>query len=396
VDHALDIAPLFETITDLQRAAGIRDALFTNPAYDRHLDRRGRTQQIMIGYSDSTKDGGYLTANWELYLAQRALAAVCERHNVTLTLFHGRGGTIGRGGGPTNRAILAQPPESVRGRIRLTEQGETITNRYANPDLAHRHLEQIIHAVLLTSGRRPAPDAGRARAWEEALAELSQRAEGAYRALVHETPELLRYFRQTTPIEAISRMNMGSRPARRRATEKIGDLRAIPWVFAWAQCRVALPGWFGIGAALGSWAGEDAARWDLLAEMHRGWPFFRTVVDNAQMSLRKGDIQIARVYAGLADPELRSVVFPALLDEFMQTEASILRLTGQADLLENERWLRRSIQLRNPYIDPLNYVQAALLCRIHGGCASEDDEAALNEALLLTINGIAAGLRNTG
>lgn len=392
----LDLVPLFETIADLKHAPEVMEALFINPAYDRHLDRRGRNQQVMIGYSDSNKDGGYLTANWELYLAQRALAAVCERHDVKLTLFHGRGGTVGRGGGPANRSILAQPPESVGGRIRFTEQGETVTNRYANPELAHRHLEQIIHAVLLTSGRRSERDPHREQGRETAMGELSHIAEEAYRELVHEGPLLLPYFEQTTPIEAISRLNIGSRPARRRASGRIVDLRAIPWVFAWAQSRVALPGWFGLGTALESWAGDAAARWDSLRQMYDGWPFFRTIVDNAQMSLRKGDLEIAEIYAGLADPATREAVFPVLRDEFLRTEHTILRLTGQSDLLENERWLRRSIQLRNPYVDPLNYIQVAIMCRLDGDCESDDDRQDLEEIMSLTVNGIAAGLRNTG
>ena len=396
VEDALNIVPLFETIADLRAAPGVMEALFTNPAYDRHLDRRNREQQIMIGYSDSNKDAGYLTANWELYLAQRALAGVCDRHGITLTLFHGRGGTVGRGGGPANRAILAQPPESVRGRIRLTEQGETITNRYANPELAHRHLEQITNAVLLTSGRRPTPDLAQQRTWEDALTELSQESGRVYRTLVSGTPQVLDYFRQATPIEAISHLNIGSRPARRRATQGITDLRAIPWVFAWSQSRVALPGWYGLGAALETWAGEDVGRWELLTGMYAQWPFFRTVIDNAQMSLRKGDLHIAQVYAGLADPPTREVVYPILRGEFERTEACILRLTHQKYLLENEHWLQRAIQLRNPYIDPLNYIQVAELCRLNGNCETDAERGELEEVLLLTVNGIAAGLRNTG
>jgi phosphoenolpyruvate carboxylase len=324
------------------------------------------------------------------------LAAVCDRHGVTLTLFHGRGGTIGRGGGPTNRAILAQPPESVRGRIRLTEQGETVTYRYANPELAHRHLEQITHAVLLTSGPQPAPDPVQQQSWEDALTELSRESGRAYRTLIHDSPALLDYFHQATPIAAISQLNIGSRPARRRETQGISDLRAIPWVFAWAQSRVALPGWYGLGAALASWAGDEAPRWALLAQMYAQWPFFHTVIDNAQMSLRKGDLHIAEVYATLADPPVRDAVYPELHREFERTELAILRLTRQKDLLENERWLQRSIQLRNPYIDPLNYIQVAMLCRLNGGCATDADTRDLEEVVLLTVNGIAAGLRNTG
>jgi phosphoenolpyruvate carboxylase len=394
VADALDVVPLFETVADLHAAPSHMEQLFQNPAYRRHLERRGRNQPIMIGYSDSNKEAGYLTANWELHVAQRALAEVCGRHGVTLTLFHGRGGTVGRGGGPTNRAIQAQPPESVRGRIKLTEQGETITNRYANSELAARYLEQLVHAVLMTSGRR-APSDSRSAAWEEAMAALSPAAESAYRAMVRESGALLRYFHVTTPLGEIDRLNIGSRPARREAGESIEDLRAIPWVFAWTQSRVALPGWYGLGAALVSWAGTDERRWERLSEMNRDWPFFRTMLDNAQMSMRKADTFIASVYSGLADERTRAEVFPALLAEYERTEQAILRLSGQRDLLENEPWLQRSIRVRNPYIDPMNYVQVALLRRLRAAPAAAEAEA-LREVVLLSVNGIAAGLRNTG
>ena len=236
------------------------ERLFANPAYARHLAARGGAQTIMVGYSDSNKDGGYLTANWELHHAQRALAAVCRKQGVTLTLFHGRGGTVGRGGGPTNRAILAQPPESVGGRLRLTEQGESVTNRYANPALARRHLEQLVHAVLVAGGRRPAGSPSRGGAWETALHELSPLAQRAYRGLVQDTTgpagggTLERYLRAATPLDEIERLNIGSRPARRGPATGLADLRAIPWVFAWTQSRVTLPGWYGLGSALTTWA----------------------------------------------------------------------------------------------------------------------------------------------
>ncbi len=392
-DH-LDVVPLFETIADLHAAPEIMESLFTNPAYARHLEARDRAQQIMIGYSDSNKDGGYLTANWELQLAQRALAAVCDKHGITLTLFHGRGGSIGRGGGPANRAILAQPPESVRGRIKLTEQGEAITNRYANNAIAHRHLEQLVNAVLLSSGKRPEEGPARGGEWEEAMRELSPRAEQAYRALVHDSPEILEYFHTATPIDEISELNIGSRPAKRKATEGIGDLRAIPWVFAWMQSRVTLPGWYGLGSAFMEWAdGEE--HWSLLSTMYQEWPFFRTMIDNSQMSMRKADMLIASVYADLADEPTRSAIFPRLRHEYDNTEQSILRLTGQSDLLDNEPWLQRAIRVRNPYIDPMNYIQVALLRRLRENPESAEAQA-LRDAVLLSVNGIAAGLRNTG
>ncbi|HET7295181.1 MAG TPA: phosphoenolpyruvate carboxylase [Vicinamibacteria bacterium] len=394
VAEALDVVPLFETIADLRAAPDIVAALLQNPAYRRHLERRGLRQQVMIGYSDSNKDGGYLAANWELHLAQRRLPAVCEAHGVSLVLFHGRGGTIGRGGGRTSRAILAQPPESVQGRIKLTEQGETITNRYAVAALAERHLEQLLHAAIVATANRPAASPSRGGAWEDAMSALAVRAMDAYRGLVG-SPECLRYFHDATPIDAIEQLNIGSRPARRAGGERIEDLRAIPWVFAWTQSRVNLPGWYGVGAAIGAWAGAEPARWELLTFMYREWTFFRTVVDNAQMSMRKADMAIAAAYAGLAADATRDAVFPLIQAEFARTEAALLRVTEQRDLLETQPWLRRSIRLRNPYIDPMNGVQVALLRRLRA--ASDAREAsALRAAVLVSVNGIAAGLRNTG
>ena len=390
----IDIVPLFETIEDLHNAPRIMSALFENSVYRQHLAARGSRQQIMIGYSDSNKDGGYLTANWELFKAQRALAQTCDRYNIQLTLFHGRGGTIGRGGGNAVRAILAQPPESVRGRFRVTEQGEVISHRYGNPHLAHRHLHQIMYAVLLSSGRRPHPE--RENVWSNALDEMAAIAFRTYRALV-ERPEFLRYFHEATPIDHITRLNIGSRPAKRRQTQGISDLRAIPWVFAWTQSRVNLPGWYGLGTALETWVeqGDEEERIALLSEMYRQWPFFRTVIDNAQMSLRKADMTIAAIYATLTDDATRTAVFDPIREEHARTERMILRITGYSDLLENEPWLQQSIRLRNPYVDPMNYIQVALIRRLRETPPPENS-AELEDIVLLAVNGIAAGLRNTG
>jgi phosphoenolpyruvate carboxylase len=326
-------------------------------------------------------------------MAQRALPAVCERFGVRLTLFHGRGGTIGRGGGPTNRAILAQPPESVRGRIKITEQGESATNRYGFVDIAHRHLEQVVHAVLLTSGQRPRHAEARGGLWEETLQALSSAAERAYRRFVRDSPAMLRYFNAATPINDIGRLNIGSRPARRRASDSIDDLRAIPWVFAWTQCRAELPGWYAVGSALTGWAGEDETRWGLLRTMYQQWLFFRNLIDNTQVSMGKADLTIAGVYAGLVDGQTRAAVLPALLEEFRRSEEALLRVTGQAALLDQASWLQRAIRLRNPYVDPMNYIQVMLLRRLRAGGAEPD---VLLDTLLLTVNGIAAGLQSTG
>jgi phosphoenolpyruvate carboxylase len=395
VSDRLDVVPLFETVADLHAAPETMERLFENPAYARHLAARGGAQTVMVGYSDSNKDGGYLTANWELHLAQRALAAACRKHGITLTLFHGRGGTVGRGGGPTNRAILAQPPESVGGRLRLTEQGESVTNRYSNRALARRHLEQLVHAVLVAGTRRPGGTPSRGGAWERAMDDLSPLAQRAYRELVHETEALPRYLRAATPLDEIERLNIGSRPARRGPATGLADLRAIPWVFAWTQSRVTLPGWYGLGSALSGWAGEDEARWALLAAMYREWAFFKTLVDNAQLALRTADMLIASVYATLADPADREAVFPRIAEECRRTEAAICRLTGQRDLLDEAPWLQRSILVRNPYIDPMNYVQVALLRRLRENPGEAEAEE-MRDAVRLSVNGIAAGLRNTG
>jgi phosphoenolpyruvate carboxylase len=294
-----------------------------------------------------------------------------------------------------NRAILAQPPESVGGRLRFTEQGESVTNRYADPALARRHLEQLVHAVLLAAGRRPVGTPSRGGAWERALDQLSPLAERAYRGLVHETPALVPYLYATTPIEEIAHLNIGSRPAWRSRAQGLAELRAIPWVFAWTQSRVALSGWYGLGSALFSWAGADAERWALATTMYREWAFFKTLVDNAQLALRSADMLIARVYSTLAAEAEHAAVFPLLLAEYQKTESALRRLTGQRDLLDEAPWLQRSIRVRNPYIDPMNYVQVALLRRLRANPGAAEAEE-IHDAVRLSVNGIAAGLRNTG
>jgi len=345
----------------------------------------------MIGYSDSNKDGGYLASNWALYRAQELIAGVCRAHGVALTLFHGRGGTVARGGGPAGRAIRAQPPGTVCGRFRLTEQGETIASRYADPDLAHRHLEQIVSAVLLTSVES-APHEASAR-WRAALDVMAVAAREAYHDLVERTPGFLEYWRAATPIEEISRLRLGSRPPARRAGALTRqDVRAIPWVFSWMQSRFNLPGWYGLGAALA--AGEPA----LLREMYREWPFFQAILDNAEMSLLKADMGIAALYSALVpDAGLATAVFARIGAEYDRTREAILRVTGHAELMEADPVIQRSVALRNPYVDPLNYVQIEMLRRLRSLDDPEGPDAeALREVIVLTVNGIAAGLRNTG
>ena len=386
----LPIAPLFETLADLEAAPGVLTELFSLSAYRAHLAAAGGTQMVMIGYSDSNKDGGYLASGWALYQAQQTITRVCVEHGIALTIFHGRGGTVARGGGPGGRAIRAQPEGTVRGRFRLTEQGEVIASRYADPDLAHRHLEQIVSAVLLASVETP----GRAVApgWRATMDEMAARSRDAYRGLI-EAPGFLDYWYGATPIAEISRLRLGSRPAARGAgTLSPKTVRAIPWVFSWMQSRFNLPGWYGLGGAL---AAAEPAR---LRDMYAAWPFCRALLDNAEMSLLKADMGIAALYSDLVpDRTLARAVFAIIRDEYARTCDAILAVTGHAALMDGEPVIQRSVHLRNPYVDPLNYLQVEMLRRLRALPDPEGPEGeACREVLVLTINGIAAGLRNTG
>jgi phosphoenolpyruvate carboxylase len=372
--------------------------LFAHPIYAQHLERAQNQQTIMIGYSDSNKDAGYLAANWELYQAQESLAQTCREAGVILTLFHGRGGTIARGGGPANRAILSQPPGSVNGRIRITEQGEVIDERYANAAIARRHLEQVVHSVLMASVPEQYEALRQPRVeWRSAMDELAGISHRAYRKLIYETPALLTYWEQATPIHEISQMYMGSRPARRTAKATFDSLRAIPWGFSWMQSRHVLPGWYGIGTALSTFGGTLERR-ELLQEMYRDWSFFQVVIDNAQVSLAKADMDIGRLYAGLVEDEaVRTEIFGEIEAEFDLTHKWLLNVSGQHELLEKDPVLRRSVLRRNPYVDPLNFIQVSLLRRLRALPDEDSDERKeLLEAIFLTINGIASGLKNTG
>lgn len=387
----VDVVPLFETIDDLRNGAGVLRRLFDSATWREHLDQRGRTQQIMIGYSDSNKDGGYLAANWHLYQAQQSMAGVCADAGIRPLFFHGRGGSIGRGGGPANRAILAQPAGTVQGALRLTEQGEVIADRYGDPEVADRHMGQIVNAVIRMTLEPPPEPSAR---WVDAIDEMARVAEREYRDLVHETPELTDYFHQTTPVGILPELNIGSRPASRKSGGGIGSLRAIPWVFAWTQTRVNLPGWYALGAGIEGWAGSDEEHWTELRTMYRDWRFFAAVIDNAQMSMRKADLRIARFYSQLADERVRSVVWPRIESEYVRTRAAILRITGCDELLGGDSWLSSSIQLRNPYIDPMNAIQVALMRRLREADGSEREW--MLDAILVCVNGISGGLRNTG
>ncbi len=404
VVSTVDVAPLFETIADLESAPQVLDTLFSNPLYRRCVAARGDRQEVMVGYSDSDKDGGYLTANWKLYVAQQRMAEVAARHGVALRLFHGRGGAVGRGGGPANRAILAQPPGSVRGRIKVTEQGEVIAARYFDEEIAYRNLEQIVHAVLMASVPNgvTSQDALPAE-WAAAMEELSAAAFRAYRGLVYDDPDFVRFFQGTTPIGELSQLNIGSRPPKRTASDRIEDLRAIPWVFSWMQSRYTLPGWYGLGTALADFAARAPQQGELLGTMYQEWPFFTALLDNAQMSLAKADMDIAARYATLVpDRALAARLFAAIREEYDRCVTVICAVTGQESLLDSSPVLQKSIRLRNPYVDPLSYLQVELLRRLRALPPSQDEDDIkatrrdLRAAVLLSINGVAAGMKNTG
>ena len=388
----VDVVPLFETIDDLRRCAPVMDHLLSIPSYRALVDRRGGTQEVMLGYSDSNKDGGFLTSGWELYKAEIEMLRVFRKHGVRMRLFHGRGGSVGRGGGPSFEAILAQPEGAVDGQIRVTEQGEVIASKYANPELGRRNLEILAAATLEASWGAPRTATVR-REHIEAMERLSSLAFTAYRALVYETPGFEQYFRESTVIREIAELNIGSRPASRKASARVEDLRAIPWVFSWAQCRLMLPGWFGFGSAVHEWLGENPDGLGLLREMNADWPFFRTLLSNMDMVLAKTDIAIASRYAELvSDAALRKSIFSRLRKEWQTSIDALFQITGQTSLLAENALLARSIRNRFPYLDPLNHLQIELMERYRSG---RDDER-VRQGIHLTINGIAAGLRNSG
>jgi phosphoenolpyruvate carboxylase len=389
----LDIVPLFETIEDLRHCGEVMAELLGLREYARLLQRRGRVQEVMLGYSDSNKDGGFLTSGWELYKAEIALIDVFRRHAVGLRLFHGRGGSVGRGGGPSYQAILAQPAGAVQGAIRITEQGEVIASKYSNPELGRRNLEILAAATLEATLLQPETAEQRPE-YLEAMEYLSAEAYRAYRGLVYETEGFERFFHEATVIGEIANLNIGSRPSSRKPSERIEDLRAIPWVFSWAQCRLMLPGWYGFGAAVNAWLVAQPRRGiTVLQAMYREWPFFQMLLSNMDMVLAKSDIAIASRYAELVpDRELRDRVFSRLRAEWQSTIDALFKIMGQESLLESNPLLARSIRHRFPYLDPLNHMQIELLRRYRAG--DTDDDVVIG--IHLTINGIAAGLRNSG
>jgi len=409
----LIVVPLFETIEDLRNAAPIMREFYTLPGIAALVQRSGGEQDIMLGYSDSNKDGGIFTSNWELYRAEIALVELFDELSsrglngestgasvgatpIRLRMFHGRGGTVGRGGGPSYEAILAQPLGTVRGQIRLTEQGEVIGSKYANPEIGRRNLETLVAATLEASLLQPTKPA--TKAFLQAAAELSSSSMAAYRALVYDTPGFTEYFFSSTPIREIAELNIGSRPASRKASQRIEDLRAIPWGFSWGQCRLTLPGWFGFGSAVQAFTTTGSPevqneRTALLQKMYRQWPFFKTLLSNMDMVMAKSDLALASRYAELvSDARLRKKIFTAIEAEWHSTAQALAIITGEKNRLANNAALQRSIRHRFPYIDPLHHLQVELVRRYRAGQADERVQRGIH----ISINGIAAGLRNTG
>jgi len=395
----LIVVPLFETIEDLRNAAPIMRDFYALPGMAKLVQRSGAEQDIMLGYSDSNKDGGIFTSNWELYRAEIALVELFDEldktHGITLRMFHGRGGTVGRGGGPSYQAILAQPPGTVRGQIRLTEQGEVIGSKYANPEIGRRNLETLVAATLEATLLQPTKPA--TKAFLQAASELSVASMAAYRALVYDTAGFTDYFFGSTPIREIAELNIGSRPASRKPSQRIEDLRAIPWGFSWGQCRLTLPGWFGFGSAVDAFIatpGQDAkAQLALLQKMYRDWPFFRTLLSNMDMVLAKSDLALASRYSELVgDARLRKKIFTAIEAEWHRTADALTRITGDKTRLAGNESLQRSIRHRFPYIDPLHHLQVELVRRYRAGQGDQRVQTGIH----ISINGISAGLRNTG
>ena len=393
-DPGIMPVPLFESIDSLRAAGGVMRRLWQLPEYQPLLDSWGRWQEVMLGYSDSNKDGGMLTSTWELYKAHRDLHHVAQECGVKLRLFHGRGGTVGRGGGPTHAAILAQPEGCFSGRIRITEQGEVLNWKYADAVLAEWNLELMIAASLEAIIRPRLKNTNEdQRIWEEAMEEMSHEAYRAYRRDIAENADVLEYFEQATPVQELDAARIGSRPSRRTRGRRLEDLRAIPWVFGWMQSRLAVPAWYGVGLGLKSFAAKGRSHERLLREMAKQFAVFAEMVRNVELGMAKADLHIARLYAGLVkNTTLRTRVFTMLEEEFLRSRQMILSITGQRELLARNRVLARSINLRNPYVDPMSLIQVELLRRKQQG----QEQAELEYPLGATINGIAAGLHNTG
>ncbi|WP_066065989.1 phosphoenolpyruvate carboxylase [Neobacillus soli] len=393
----LHVAPLLETIDDLSAGPKIMETLFELPVYRNHLRIMGDQQEIMLGYSDGSKDGGTLTANWKLYKAQIEIHEMAKKYQIGLKFFHGRGGSLGRGGGPLNKSILSQPAETIGDGVKITEQGEVLSSRYLLEDIAYRSLEQATSTLLLaaTHVSKQAENGNlREHVWEEAIEEISSTALGKYQSLVFGDPDFLTYFTEATPLRELGDLNIGSRPMSRKNKGRFEDLRAIPWVFAWTQSRQLLPAWYAAGTGLDSFASENEQNLKLLQQMYLKWPFFQSTIDNLNMALMKADITTAKEYLSLVeDKAIAERIFTNILDEYEKTKAILLKITGDKELLDHTPNIKESVHRRNPYVDPLNFLQVELIKELRG--QDEPNEELLTE-VLLTISGISAGLRNTG
>ena len=391
----LNIIPLFETISDLRNCGIIMDQLFSLPYYRKLLASRDNVQEVMLGYSDSNKDGGFITSNWEIYKAEIELTKVFAKFNIELRLFHGRGGTVGRGGGPSYQGILAQPPGSVNGQIRVTEQGEVIGSKYAEPEIGRRNLETLAAATIEATLLGHDPLGDNADHYHQTMEKLADHSFAAYRNLVFETPGFKQFFQESTPIREIAGLHIGSRPSSRKKTDAIEDLRAIPWVFSWGLNRVMIPGWYGFGHAIEAFIHENQSGdgLELLQEMYRTWPFMQTLLSNMDMVLAKSDMGIASRYAELVtDEALREQIFGRICEEWERCQKWLFAITGNTELLQDNPTLARSFHNRTPYIDPLNHLQVELLRRYRSG----EDSDEVKRSIHLTINGVTAGLRNSG
>jgi phosphoenolpyruvate carboxylase len=397
VESHLNVAPLLETVDDLIAGPNIMETLFNLDVYRNHLKIHGDSQEIMLGYSDGSKDGGTLTANWKLYKAQLEIHDMAKRHNIGLKFFHGRGGSLGRGGGPLNRSILSQPRETLGDGVKITEQGEVLSSRYLLEDIAYRSLEQATSTLIEASvnlSEESEQQHLREKAWEEAMEEISGISLKKYQSLVFEDPDFLTYFTEATPLNEVGELNIGSRPSKRKNRNRFEDLRAIPWVFAWTQSRQLIPAWYAAGSGLESFASKGEENLKLLQRMYEEWPFFRSTIDNLQMALMKADIRTAKEYISLVhDKEIADRIFGNIVEEYETTKAVLLKISDDEELLDHSPNIKESVHRRNPYVDPLNFLQVELIKELRE--QEEPNEELLTE-VLLTISGIAAGLRNTG
>ncbi|NEU30890.1 phosphoenolpyruvate carboxylase [bacterium LRH843] len=397
IESHLHVAPLLETIDDLVAGPDIMKTLFELDVYRKHIEERGNHQEIMLGYSDGSKDGGTLTANWKLFKAQQEIHEMAKEFKIRLKFFHGRGGSLGRGGGPLNRSILSQPVETLGDGVKITEQGEVLSSRYLLEDIAYRNLEQAAAALLEAQAKVSAhsgEDFFREKAWEEAMEIISKESLEKYQSLVFEDQDFLTYFKQATPLQELGALNIGSRPMSRKGSERFEDLRAIPWVFAWTQCRQMLPAWYAAGSGLASFVEKGKGNLKLLKLMYQEWPFFQSTINNLQMALMKADLQTAKEYINLVeDQSIAERIFQNISDEYKRTKDILLLISGNDELLDHTPNIKESIYRRNPYVDPLNFLQVDLIQKMRN--SDEQSEELLTE-VLLTISGVAAGLVNTG